>query len=62
MFMVENSDAVKMIDTTSEFFVDDILIDGISYKNKMLVGLIDKKINIDGIDCILNYKLMEELC
>lgn len=27
VFMVENSDAVKMIDTTSEFFVDDILID-----------------------------------
>ena len=27
MFTVENSDAVKMIDTTSKFFVDDILID-----------------------------------
>lgn len=27
VFTVENSDAVKMIDTTSKFFVDDILID-----------------------------------
>ena len=42
--------------------VPSLSFDGISYKNKMLVGLIDKKINIDGIDCILNYKLMEELC
>ena len=52
-------DNVSLLECIS---VDNILIDGISYKNKMLVGLIDKKINIDGIDCILNYKLMEELC
>ena len=52
-------DDVSLLECIS---VDNILIDGISYKNKMLVGLIDKKINIDGIDCILNYKLMEELC
>jgi len=26
-----------------------------------LIGLSDNKINIDGVDCLLNYKLMEEL-
>lgn len=29
--------------------------------NNYLVGLSDNKINIDGVDCLLNYKLMEEL-
>jgi len=29
--------------------------------NNYLIGLSDNKINIDGIDCLLNYKLMEEL-
>ncbi len=29
--------------------------------NNYLIGVSDKKINLDGIDCILNYKLMEDL-
>lgn len=39
---------------------DKINIKGIGYKKNFLVGLSDKKINIDGIDCILNTKLLEE--
>ena len=35
-----------------------IYIDGILYKKKFLLGLTDK-INIDGVDCILNEKLLE---
>ena len=41
--------------------VDNVVIDNKEYKSKLLVGLIDKKINIDGVDCILNYKLMEDI-
>ncbi len=37
-----------------------IYIDGIEYKKKFLVG-ITKNINIDGVDCILNEKLLEGL-
>lgn len=29
--------------------------------NNYLIGLSDNKINIDGVDCLLNYKLLEEL-
>jgi stage II sporulation protein GA (sporulation sigma-E factor processing peptidase) len=39
---------------------DKINIKGIGYKTNFLIGLYDKKINIDGIDCILNTKLLEE--
>lgn len=35
-----------------------IYIEGIGYKKNFLVGLIDS-INIDGIDCLLNERLME---
>lgn len=35
-----------------------IYIENVGYKNKFLVGLI-KNINIDGVDCILNEKLLE---
>jgi len=41
--------------------VDNVIVDGKDYKNKLLVGLIDSKINIDGVDCILNYKIMEDI-
>ncbi|MBQ6687574.1 MAG: sigma-E processing peptidase SpoIIGA [Bacilli bacterium] len=37
-----------------------IVIENKIYTN-FLVGLSDNKINIDGVDCLLNYKLMEEL-
>jgi stage II sporulation protein GA (sporulation sigma-E factor processing peptidase) len=39
---------------------DKINIIGVGYKTNFLIGISDKKINIDGIDCILNTKLMEE--
>ena len=35
-----------------------IYIDGIGYKRNFLVGITDR-INIDGVDCILNESLME---
>jgi len=37
-----------------------IIIEDKIYTN-YLIGLSDNKINIDGVDCLLNYKLMEEL-
>lgn len=37
-----------------------IIINNKIYDN-YLIGLSDNKINIDGVDCLLNYKLMEEL-
>lgn len=40
--------------------VDKINIKGIGYKTNFLVGISDNKINIDGIDCILNTRLLEE--
>ena len=38
--------------------VDKIYIDSIGFRNKFLIGLMDD-INIDGVDCILNEKLLE---
>lgn len=29
--------------------------------NNYLIGIVKNKINIDGVDCLLNYKMMEEL-
>jgi len=37
---------------------DKILING-KVKYKVLVGLLDEKIKIDGIDCLLNKKILE---
>ena len=37
---------------------DKIYIDGIGYKRKFLIGLTDK-ISMDGVDCILNERLLE---
>ena len=39
----------------------NIEIDGKVFTN-YLIGLSEDKFSIDGIDCILNYKLLEELC
>ena len=33
--------------------LDKFEIDGKEIKEKLLLGFIDKKINIDGVDCIL---------
>lgn len=38
--------------------INKIYIEGIGYKNKLLVGLTNS-INIDGVDCILNERLLE---
>ena len=40
---------------------DKIEIENLGTKNNVIVGIVDKKIDINGIDCILNSKLMEEL-
>ena len=37
---------------------DKIYIDGIGYKRKFLIGLTNK-ISMDGVDCILNERLLE---
>ena len=29
--------------------------------NNYLIGIVKDKINIDGVNCLLNYKMMEEL-
>lgn len=33
--------------------LNKIVVDGIEIKEQLLLGIIDKKINIDGVDCIL---------
>ncbi len=38
---------------------DKIFIEGIGFKNNFLIGLSNEKISIDGVDCILNSRLME---
>lgn len=38
--------------------VDKILING-KIKEKVIVGMMEEKIKIDGIDCILNQKILE---
>lgn len=47
---------VKLIECVS---ASELFIDGIKVKRDVLVGFIDK-INIDGVDCLLNCKIMEE--
>lgn len=38
-----------------------IIINNIKIKKKYLIGLLDEEIVIDGVDCVLNNKLMEEI-
>ena len=40
---------------------DKVYILGVGFKKNVLVGLIDEKIKIDGADCILHPKLLEEI-
>ena len=40
-------------------FKADIEIKNVKYH--IIVGLLDKKINLDGVDCLLNRKIMEEI-
>ena len=51
---LNNTGLIKCIKPVS------IEINGQVFKN-YLIGLSEKSFNIDGIDCILNYKLLEEL-
>ena len=47
---------VKLIECVN---ISELYIDGVRIKKDVLVGFIDK-INIDGVDCLLNCKIMEE--
>jgi len=38
---------------------DKIFIQGIGFKKNFLIGISNEKINIDGIDCILNAQVLE---
>ena len=38
---------------------DKIFIQGVGFRKKFLVGISNEKIKMDGIDCILNSKLLE---
>lgn len=38
---------------------DKIFIQGVGFKSNFLVGISNEKIKMDGIDCILNQKLIE---
>ena len=38
---------------------DKIFIQGVGFKKNFLIGITDEKINMDGIECILSYKLIE---
>ena len=42
------------------FRVDKIYIDGLGIRNNVLVGITKDKIKMNGIECILNYLLLEE--
>lgn len=42
------------------FKVDNIFINGVGYRNNLLIGISPKNINIDGIDCLLNKNILEE--
>lgn len=39
--------------------IDNLRIDDRLIHQEVLLGLIDKKINIDGIDCLLHYQILE---
>lgn len=40
--------------------INNLKIDNNEIKKEVLLGFINKKIKIDGIDCLLNYEIMEE--
>ncbi|MDO5568835.1 MAG: sigma-E processing peptidase SpoIIGA [bacterium] len=41
--------------------VQSIYIEGVGMRNNVLVGCMNKKIKLDGVDCILNSKLLEAI-
>lgn len=40
--------------------IKELKIDGKKIKKEVLLGFINKKIKIDGVDCLLNYEIWEE--
>ena len=40
--------------------IEELKIDNHTIKKEVLLGIINKKIKIDGIDCLLNNEIMEE--
>lgn len=40
--------------------INELKIDDKEIKQDVLLGFINKKIKIDGIDCLLNYEILEE--
>ena len=40
--------------------VNEISIKGIGVKRNVLIGLLDNRIHLDGVNCILNSKILEE--
>ena len=40
--------------------INNLKIDNKQIKKETLLGFINKKIKIDGVDCLLNYEIMEE--
>ena len=40
--------------------INNLKIDNNEIKKEVLLGFINKKIKIDGIDCLLNYEIVEE--
>ena len=40
--------------------IKQLKIDDKIIKKEVLLGLIEEKIKIDGIDCLLHYQIMEE--
>ena len=52
---------VSEINLLKCIIVDKVEVVGLGYIKNALVGLIDDKININGVDLILNTKLLEDL-
>lgn len=50
---IDNHSLIRCIKPTK------IEINGILIKKKVLIGLLNKKINIDGVGCILNERILE---
>lgn len=39
---------------------DKIFIQGVGFRNNFLIGLSNEKIKLDGVDCIINSRLLED--
>lgn len=52
---------IKDIGFIKCYKVSKVSIEGVGDRYNVLIGLIDNEINIDGVDCILNSKILEEI-